>query len=61
MKREGWRDRGREEKRLREKQGGRYRMYKLWKEDISHMFNHAPKKGSRMKFLKVKEILLHHV
>lgn len=39
-----------------------HRIYKLWKEKIFHiMFNHAQKKVSRMKFLKVKEILLHHV
>ena len=34
-------------------------MYKLWKKKIFHiMFNHAQKKVSRMKFFKVKEILL---
>ena len=54
----------REEKRPREKEGGReiHCMYKLRKEKISHIvFNKAQKKVSRIKFLKVKDILLYHV
>ena len=54
----------REEKRPREKEGGReiHCMYNLRKEKIFHiMFNKAQKKVSRIKFLKLKDSLLYHV